>query len=339
MAFSTPPATFQDILATGIADQAFTKFLQDTPPPEYDNDITIFKKAIEASLPARQQTFASTRPETIIEREHIIPVDDSFQSRVIICQPIESSGPTPLVVLYHGGGHCLGFPEFELDLARQLVTKLSVTVVLPSYKLAPEHPFPGGINSAWEVLKYLAAESQRPHDPKKPLFTQDTNPKLGFIVGGTSAGAELASVLAHLARDNQLSPPLTGQFLSCGSYISPDKVPFKYQPLYLSWEQNKNAPVLDRKFMDVVSKARAQDPDSPLAYSFDQHHPEDGPGEVKQGHLGLPPAFFQVCGLDPTRDDNLIYERVCGRNAEFRLGCICIQDGRIVFGHRIQIWR
>lgn len=37
----------------------------------------------------------------------------------------------------------------------------------------------------------------------------------------------------------------------------------------------------------------------------------DRPG----GHVGLPPAYFQVCGLDPLRDEALIYERVLREEA------------------------
>jgi hypothetical protein len=59
-----------------------------------------------------------------------------------------------------------------------------------------------------------------------------------------------------------------------------------------------------------LRNAFAPDLLSPLWALFDQHHPWDGESEVTQGHMGLPHAYFQACGLDMSRDDSLIYEKV-----------------------------
>lgn len=46
------------------------------------------------------------------------------------------------------------------------------------------------------------------------------------------------------------------------------------------------------------------------AYKPDLNSPLFVPFNNPKGHHGIPPTFFQVCGLDPLRDEELIYERV-----------------------------
>ena len=69
-------------------------------------------------------------------------------------------------------------------------------------------------------------------------------PEAGFIVGGESAGGNISTVLAHMAVDEKLSPPLTGQFLSAATFFGHDNVPEKYKAQYLSYDQNQNSGIL-----------------------------------------------------------------------------------------------
>ena len=50
--------------------------------------------------------------------------------------------------------------------------------------------------------------------------------------------------MTHLARDENLMPPLTGQYLSVPALLPDDSVPEKYKPEYLSREANTSDPVL-----------------------------------------------------------------------------------------------
>ena len=76
-------------------------------------------------------------------------------------------------------------------------------------------------------------------------------PSRGFIVGGVSAGGNLATVVGLLARDEKLSPPLTGLYLCIPVLLSPGAIPEKYKPLYRSYEQNKDAPILPKSAIDL----------------------------------------------------------------------------------------
>ena len=308
---STLPSTPKAILQTAIINPEFEAAWAETPfPAGSEYTVEVIKELAAAGLPNRQKALTASRPFNITESGSYLLTRDGWKSHTIICYPKspESSRPSPLIVLLFGGGHTVGNPESELELARLLAIAHNAVIVLPSYRLAPEYPFPYSANDSWDCLQAIAKEAS--NVSSSGFLPSFTDAKAGFILGGTSAGCNLSGVCAHLARDNGLSPPLTGQFLCAGSYISPYHVPAKYQPFYLSREQNKNAPILDADLYAIFRKAHNPDYSSPLAFSFDQHNPKDEKGEVKEGHMGLPPAYFQVCGLDMGRDDCFIYEKV-----------------------------
>lgn len=87
--------------------------------------------------------------------------------------------PRGVMLQLHGGGFRIGRPEFECKFAALLAQRCGIEVVVPQYRLSPEHPFPAGLNDAWAALKALCEETAGP-----------------LIVGGDSAGAGLAASLA-----------------------------------------------------------------------------------------------------------------------------------------------
>ncbi|RMZ90047.1 hypothetical protein DV736_g2714, partial [Chaetothyriales sp. CBS 134916] len=308
--------TVAEVLRTAIVNPEFDAAWRETPlPAGKDYTIEDLKDLSSLGLPSRQRQLSASRPSNITESEHYLVTRDGWKSRTIVCHlKTPMSNQSPLIMLLFGGGHVIGSPESEVELARLLAITHNAVVVLSSYRLAPKYPFPYSANDSWDCLQAIAKEaSSSSSSTILPSFTDAT---VGFILGGTSAGCALASVLAHLARDNNLSPPLTGQFLCAGSYISPSCVPPKYTSFYLSREQNKNAPLFDLDLLELFRRAHKPDWSSPLAFSFDQHNPKDAEGEVREGHRGLPPAYFQVCGLDISRDDSLIYEKVLREECE-----------------------
>lgn len=77
------------------------------------------------------------------------------------------------------------------------------------------------------------------------------NPKKGFLIGGISAGANFSAILSHMYRDDKLSPPLTGVYLSIPACMAADLCPEKYKPYWLSREQNIAAPILNNDSMQL----------------------------------------------------------------------------------------
>lgn len=87
--------------------------------------------------------------------------------------------PRGRVLHFHGGGHRLGMPEMDAPFAEALADACGVEVLLPRYRLAPEHPFPCSLNDGLAVFDGLSGDL--------PLF-----------LSGASAGGGLAAAIASI---------------------------------------------------------------------------------------------------------------------------------------------
>ena len=172
---------------------------------------------------------------------------------------------------------------------------LGAVCVNVEYRLAPEHPFPTSVTDSYDVLKWCAATASLTSS------TLPADPKMGFIVGGASAGGNLSAVMCQLGRDEDLDPPLTGQYLCVPALLWLGVVPEKWKAEYRSRYESTSDPVLklDPEGRGPLMEALKPDTKSPLFSPL--LHPS-----LKD----LPPAFFQLGGLDPLRDEGLLYERV-----------------------------
>ena len=95
-----------------------------------------------------------------------------------------------LLVYLHGGGWvCGGLDDFD-GLMRRLVRHSQCAVLSVDYRLAPEHPFPAGLNDAVDALIWAEANRKRLLSAAVPLS-----------VGGDSAGGNLAIAAAQSVQD------------------------------------------------------------------------------------------------------------------------------------------
>jgi acetyl esterase len=112
--------------------------------------------------------------------EPVAAVHEVDGTRVVV-----PADPHGVVLLLHGGGWVIGSPDSYEHVARILANRSGATVVLPDYRLAPEHPFPAALQDA-EVALALSRE-----------LAGDAP----VAVAGDSAGGQLAAVLARRHRD------------------------------------------------------------------------------------------------------------------------------------------
>jgi len=114
---------------------------------------------------------------------------------------LPSKDPAGLVLFLHGGGWVLGGLRSHDIAVRSLAKRSNWAVLAIEYRLAPESPFPAGLEDCYAALGWLA-------EKRVELGRKDWP----IIVAGDSAGGNLAAALAILVRD-RLGPQLAGQVL------------------------------------------------------------------------------------------------------------------------------
>lgn len=120
--------------------------------------------------------------------------------RVLVFTPEQSAASRPAVLWIHGGGYVVGTPEFEAGGTGRLVNDLGVVAVSPDYRLAPEHPFPAGLDDCMETLRWMLSNAD-------DLGIDPTR----VAVVGASAGGGLAAAVAQRCHDEGI--PLRAQVL------------------------------------------------------------------------------------------------------------------------------
>lgn len=138
--------------------------------------------------------------------EEIIIPGPAGQMVVRLYRPLDAvgdapSGALPMLVYFHGGGHVIGSLDSHDEVARALCVNAGCLVASVDYRLAPEHKFPAAIDDAFAAIQWLVANAAS--------INADEN---AVAVAGDSAGANIAAVVALMARDAG-GPALVTQIL------------------------------------------------------------------------------------------------------------------------------
>ncbi|MCW4351706.1 alpha/beta hydrolase [Hoyosella sp. YIM 151337] len=102
----------------------------------------------------------------------------------------------PVVVYYHGGGFTVGSSEDTDFIARRLAFDNDAVVVSANYRLAPEFPFPAGLDDAMGVYQWVTENAHRLGGDASRI-----------VVGGDSAGSNFAAAIPLRARDENVRVP------------------------------------------------------------------------------------------------------------------------------------
>jgi len=188
--------------------------------------------------------------------------------------------PKGVLVYFHGGGWVLGSIVTHDVLCRSIANAAGCIVVSVDYRLAPEHKFPAAPEDCYAATKWVAANAAS--------FGGDPN---RIAVGGDSAGGNLATATALMARDRG-GPHLAFQLLFYPAISAANDTPSQM-------EFDRDGFILSRADMEWFWNHYLNSP-------ADRDNPIACPN--KAGNLaGLPPALVQTCSHDPLRDEGERY--------------------------------
>jgi acetyl esterase len=103
----------------------------------------------------------------------------------------------PLMVFYHGGGWVVGDLDTHDGLCRLICRGAGIQVLSIDYRLAPEHPAPAAAEDGYAAFKWAV-------DHAGELGAEPGR----VLVGGDSAGGNIAAVVSRLGRDDGSPPEL-----------------------------------------------------------------------------------------------------------------------------------
>jgi acetyl esterase/lipase len=118
------------------------------------SDVHFWKKM---GLLSRDRIYAALgpTPEGITEADNEVKMRDGKSITIRSYTPNQTpKGGSPLIIMYHGGGFCIGGLENETGTCRDFALQLGAVVLNVDYRLAPENPFPIPVNDAWDALKW-----------------------------------------------------------------------------------------------------------------------------------------------------------------------------------------
>ena len=205
--------------------------------------------------------------------------DGAPEIHIRIYMPKDRAAAGPGFVNFHGGAWILGDLEMEHPRCLIMAAEGGAVSIGVDYRLAPENPFPAGVEDCYATLQWVAANAEELMiDPAK------------ITIGGCSAGGNLTAAVALMARDRG-GPDVAFQMLiypliddrcetpsmkdGAGLYI------WDYQNTLDAWDQYIGT---ERSNVSLyAAPARADD------------------------LSGLPPTYVMTCEHDPLRDEAIIY--------------------------------
>jgi acetyl esterase len=189
-------------------------------------------------------------------------------------------GPCPLFLFFHGGGFVLGDLDTHEPFCAEMARQLDLPVLAVDYRLAPEHPWPAGVEDCIAAARWAAAS---PAELEREIT--------GLVIAGDSAGGNFAIVTSLALRDAPASVPVLAQWP-----IYPAADPAKGYPSYEDFGEGYLLTDLGMRWFDDCYRPDGQD----WRYS-----------PLVKNQQGMPPTLVVTASLDPIRDQGRAYAAEC----------------------------
>lgn len=269
-----------------------------TPVP-FDPEMLPALQMVAGQPPLTEQSLAAMRTEdgpvfpdgataaagsnvTVTERRIAGPAGAPDLEVTIFTPHDPGPDPLPILVNFHGGGMIVGHRSWEHPRVIDLVARHRVIGINVEYRLAPEHPYPAGVEDNYAATVWAAEHAEElGGDPAR------------LIVMGGSAGGGFAAAVSLMARDRG-GPRIAGQLLLCPMIDNTNTTVSSWQYDGLgTWQREANL----LAWRSVLGDDLAASLDAP-AYA--------APSRAE--HLGgLPPAFIEVGSAEHFRDEDVEY--------------------------------
>ncbi|EGU84182.1 hypothetical protein FOPG_17316 [Fusarium oxysporum f. sp. conglutinans race 2 54008] len=234
-------------------------------------------------------------------KQHEISTRDGSSIQARSYRPAASTtSQLPVFLYFHGGGFMTGTLDTEDATCARIAITAKVAVLHINYRHTPEFPYPTAWNDAEDGFKWLHQNIELLNGvPEK------------VIVGGISSGAMLTAALIlqkHHGKAVTEYPAIAGQVLMIPYLVHIDayepQLKKLIDPSVSSYKENEHAPLLPvravRLFIDLL---KIENPD-PLDL-------RTSPGNASSEQVrGLPPTTFGIAGLDPFRDEGLLFAKL-----------------------------
>jgi epsilon-lactone hydrolase len=200
-----------------------------------------------------------------LTRTALLPRGTTVTQQVVAGLPAEvvsapGTDARPTVVHFHGGGYCAGSARMLRSWAAHLSVQAGCRVVLPEYRLAPEHPYPAALEDARAILAEVSGEA----GPGS------------VVLSGDSAGGGLALALTLSLRDEGQELPAGTILLSPWLDLGRDR---RADP-----DLVRQDVLLSPDWLEACARAYA----APAAWTDSLVSP------LHAAHAGLPPLLIQA---------------------------------------------
>lgn len=215
---------------------------------------------------------ATRRPT--IDGVHCINVEIDHIPATWVVAP--GADPDVRLLYLHGGGYISGSAAFYLAMAAQLSNSIGCAVLMPDYRLAPEHPFPQGLHDCIVAYDWLAENGPNGFGHATTTF-----------IAGDSAGGGLTLTTLLSLRDHNMPMPCAAVAISAFADLTLTSESMR--------SEASNDVIMHPNCLPWFAKYYAGD--------ADVRDPMVSP--VFADYTGLPPLLFQVGEHEVIRDDSV----------------------------------